>query len=110
MTNTQNLKPFQTGHDERRQIGRKVGSKNVATLVKDLLNRELSKDVITDDTLKTLINDSPSKSMISAVILAVCQKALDGDIRAANLLLKYLDKADAPTIHNAFGLNPDEYE
>jgi uncharacterized protein YhaN len=48
--------------------------------------------------------------MVSAVILAIYQKALDGDTKAATLLLKYLDRSDEPTFENAFGLDPDEYE
>ena len=87
-----NLMPFKKGFDERRQNGRKKGSKNISTLVRALL--ETNSEKLKSDSVKKLIQAHGSRTAKEAIILAVMQKALSGDIKATEWLFNYLDQQE----------------
>lgn len=70
--NQNNLVPFKKGFDERRQIGRKVGSKNISTIVDDILNQDITE--IKSPEIKALINCQKSKTVKEAIINAIVKK------------------------------------
>lgn len=92
MANINNLIPFQKGYDSRRQNGRKVGSKNVSTIVKELLDSDLSE--ITNDKIKSLVKKQNAKSVKEAILSVAIIKSLNGDIRTMQWLFSYLDVAE----------------
>ena len=108
--NPQNLKPFAKGFDERRQVGRKPGSRNVGAFVKNLLNNDLPDVIGVNSEVKKLLANSQSNTMVAAIVFTLYQKAIGGDIRASKLLLDYLEKAEWPNFENAFGIYLDDYE
>lgn len=93
--NTDNLIPFQKGNDPRRQVGRKKGSKNISTLIRDLLDCDVEK--IHDGEIRKLICKTNSRTAKEAIILAVLKKSLKGDIKATEWLCSYLENVEAQT-------------
>lgn len=89
--NLENLKPFQKGDDPRRQNGRKPGSKNISTLIKELLDSDLEN--ISDSEIKKSIQKTNSRTAKEAIIHAVIKKSLDGDLKSTEWLCSYLDEA-----------------
>lgn len=74
--NEQNLKPFKKGISGN-PGGRPKGSRNLSTILEDVLNRKVS---LEDPILKKEV-----KSRIGEIIvLKLTQKALEGDLRAIN--------------------------
>lgn len=92
MSNINNLIPFQKGYDSRRQNGRKTGSRNVSTVVKELLDLEPSE--ITNDKIKSLVKKQNAKSVKEAILSVAIIKSLNGDIRTTQWLFSYLDIAE----------------
>lgn len=92
MPNTNNLIPFHKGYDSRRQNGRKAGSKNVSTVVKELLDLEPSE--ITNDKIKSLVKKQNARSVKEAILSVAIIKSLNGDIRTTQWLFSYLDLAE----------------
>lgn len=92
MSNETNLIPFQKGYDPKRQNGRKKGSKNISTLVQNLLETDLEK--IKSSSVKKLIQNHGSANAKEAIILAMTQKALNGDIKATEWLFKFLEEKE----------------
>ena len=92
MVNTENLKPFQKGEDPRRQNGRKVGSKNVSTIVRNLLESDLSK--INSNSVKNLIEKQNYRTAKEAIVSVMIEKALEGDLKSVEWLFKYIDQDD----------------
>lgn len=95
MTNTGNLRPFTGADDPRRQNGRKKGSKNMATIVRELLDEELDKKLPINDEMKLYAKNSPL-TYSKTVALAMLIKAINGDVRAAIWISNYADKAPNP--------------
>jgi hypothetical protein len=62
--------------------GRKLGSKNIATIVKELLEQDIDTRFPLNDPLKELISDNGT-SYAKAIVYAMLLKAIDGDVRAA---------------------------
>jgi hypothetical protein len=79
MANEQNLKPFNKGFDVRR--GKKPkGSKHVSTYI-----RELLEDIEIDYTYNGKnVRGTPIEAIIKATII----KAIQGDLKAAEILIK----------------------
>lgn len=95
MTNNQNLIPFAKGPDPRRQNGRKPGSKNIATLVKEMLDADL--DSIPNSEIKKLLQNSNSKNAKEAIISALIIKTIKkSDPRTAELLFRYTEYTENP--------------
>ena len=80
MANEENLKPFNKGYDVRRGSKPK-GSKHVSTYI-----RELLEDIEIDYTYNGKnVRGTPLEAIIKAGII----KAIKGDLRAAEMLIKY---------------------
>ena len=90
--NNQNLKPFKSGYDPRRQNGRKQGSKNNATLVKEFMDTGFEN--LGNKNLQELIAEMGGRNAREALILSLLMKSLSGDFRAAEFLLRYGDTDD----------------
>lgn len=90
MTNHENLVPFQKGYDERRQNGRKRGSKNVSTIVKEILETDFEE--IKSESLKNLIQKQNCRTAKEAIISAITQRALDGDLKSTEWIFKYIER------------------
>lgn len=65
--------------------GRKLGSKNIATILRELLEQEIDPRFPLNDKLKQLIADNGT-SYAKAIVYAMLLKAIDGDVRAATYL------------------------
>lgn len=73
--------------------GRRVGSKNIATLVNELLAEEISPDFPLSADLQTLLAGQP-KSYAQAVVYSLFYKAISGDVKAMTLLVKLQARGD----------------
>ena len=91
---TDNLKPFKTGYDERRQCGRKKGSINRKTAVKRLLEAPVDLNLALDQTARTYCQELRDKSFLEVLNIALLNRGLAGDTRAATLLLNTLADAE----------------
>lgn len=65
--------------------GRKLGSKNIATIVRELLEQDIDTKFPLNVRLKELIADNGT-TYAKAIVYAMLLKAIDGDVRAATLL------------------------
>lgn len=106
--NIENLKPFQKGDDPRRQNGRKEGSKNISTIVKELLDSDL--DDISDPEIKKLIQKVNAKTAKEAIIYTVLKKSLGGDIKATEWLCSYLENVESQKEPGFFDANKIEIQ
>lgn len=79
MSNIASLKPFQSGHDPRRNTkGRPKGSGNISNTVKKLLKKE--------------IGEGKNKKKIEELLIeSILKKALKGDIAMIKLIWEYSD-------------------
>lgn len=79
MANIQSLKPFQSGHDPRRNVnGRPKGSHNISTTLKMLLKRK----VATGEGFTTL-----EQAFVDTII----KKAMRGDTKMIRLIWETVD-------------------
>lgn len=92
MNSYKNLKPFTGANDPRRQNGRKKGSKNLSTIVGELLWANMSLREPIDEGLKKYFQNSPT-TYAKAIATAMIIKAINGDVRAATWVSSYTDKA-----------------
>ncbi len=65
--------------------GRKLGSKNMSSIVRELLEQDIDTRFPLNDRLKQLIADNGT-SYAKAIVYAMLLKAIDGDVRAATYL------------------------
>jgi len=79
-----NLKLWQAGQSGN-PAGRKLCSKNVATIAKELLEQDIDTRFPLNDRLKQLIADNGT-TYAKAIVYAMLLKAIDGDVRAATYL------------------------
>lgn len=96
--NYQNLKPWKPGQSGN-PAGRKQGSKNVSTIVRELLEQDAKDSVLGDIPLSDLTKGK-STSYAQAMVLVMIQKALEGDVRAVRWLADREDRSyimDNPT-------------
>lgn len=91
--NQKNLVPFQKGHDERRQNGRKTGSKNVSTIVREVLETDF--DDVKFDKIRDLIKKQNSRTAKEAIVSVITQKALNGDMKSVEWIFKYIDQDES---------------
>lgn len=78
----QNLKPWAKGVSGN-PSGRKIGSKNLSTIVSDYLERDVDISLLRGES-KLIVNNSMAYA--KAIILVMLVKAVNGDIRAANFI------------------------
>lgn len=95
MTNTKNLKPFTGANDPRRQNGRKKGSKNLSTIVEELLEANMSLTEPISDEMRRYFGNSPT-TYAKAIAIAMIIKAINGDVRAATWVSSYANKQPDP--------------
>lgn len=91
MANTDNLKPFTGANDPRRQNGRRKGSKNLSTIVNELLDADMSLAEPIEEGLKQYFGNSPT-TYAKAIATAMVIKAINGDVRAATWVSNYADR------------------
>ena len=89
--NKNNLKPFIGANDPRRQNGRRKGSKNLSTIVNELLDTDMSLTEPISDEMKQYFSNSPT-TYAKAVATAMMVKAINGDVRAATWISNYADR------------------
>lgn len=65
--------------------GRKLGSKNMATIVRELLEQEIDTKFPLNERLKQLVADNGT-TYAKAIAYAMLLKAMNGDVRAATYL------------------------
>lgn len=79
-----NLHKWQKGTSGN-PTGRKLGSKNMSTIVRELLEQDIDTRFPLNDRLKQLIADNGT-TYAKAIVYAMLLKAIDGDVRAATYL------------------------
>lgn len=84
--NNPNLKPWKKGQSGNPN-GRKVGSKNVSTIVRELLEQDASEQILTSSNIADLANGK-STSYAQAIVFAMLKKALTGNVQAACWLVE----------------------
>lgn len=89
--NYPNLKSWKKGQSGN-PAGRKQGSKNVSTIVRELLEKDVKDGLLSSADLTELANGKPT-SYAQAMVLAMIKKALEGDIRAVRWLADRQDKS-----------------
>ncbi len=96
--NQQNLQPFQKGYDSRRQNGRKKGSKNISTIIRDLLDTKLEN--ITNEEIKDLVAKQNSRTIKEAIISVAIKNALKGDLKTSQWLVDKISVLEEPNEEN----------
>ncbi len=81
-----NLNPWQPGTSGN-PSGRRPGSRNVFTLVRELLEQDIDDNFPMSDRIAQVINGK-SKSYVEALVISMIKKAIDGDVRAATWLVE----------------------
>lgn len=89
--NYSNLKPWKPGQSGN-PAGRKLGSKNVSTIVRELLKQDATDSVLGDIPLSESIKGK-STTYAQAMVLVMIQKALEGDVRAVRWLADREDRS-----------------
>ena len=79
--NYPNLKSWKKGQSGN-PTGRKKGSRNVATIVKQVLEQDADTNILVGAKISDLTNGQPT-SYAQAIILAMLKKALEGNVQAA---------------------------
>lgn len=72
--------------------GRKPGSKNVSTIVRELLEQDVANGVLGGIPLSKSVKGK-STSYAQAMVLVMIQKALEGDVRAVRWLADREDRS-----------------
>lgn len=78
--NYPNLKSWKKGQSGN-PAGRKKGSKNVSTIVRQVLEQDADADILIGTKIADLTNGQPT-SYAQAIILAMLKKALEGNVQA----------------------------
>lgn len=90
-----NLKPYKKGEfSKSRQVGRKMGSVNRKTLVKQLMESELDPSQLLGETALRIGERAKGKTVYEAILMSLVNGALNLDVKSANALLKLIDKID----------------
>lgn len=86
-----NLKPFTGKDDSRRQNGRKKGSKNMKTIMRELPDGAVDLSLPIDKTMREYLIRCNNATYAEAITLAMLIKAINGDTRAASLVFERMD-------------------
>lgn len=92
-----NLKPWKPGQSGN-PAGRPTGSRNLRSIIRDLLEDKSVYSKMTD-----LVSLDKSSTPIEAIIVTLISKAIAGDQKSAEVLLKYgfdKDAKDPETEYN----------
>jgi hypothetical protein len=79
-----NLTPWRPGQSGN-PAGRKPGSKNMSTIVQELLDQDADSGLLAKSSIAELV-EGTSTTYAKAVVLATVHKALQGDMRATSWL------------------------
>lgn len=90
----ENLVPFRRGNDPRRQRGRKKGSLNQGTVIKQLLAEEISPDLIFSPATRERLENMNGKTYLEAITMTLINQGLNGDSQASNILMRELRKTE----------------
>jgi hypothetical protein len=106
MANNQNLKPWKPGQSGN-PSGKPQGAKHLSTWIQEMMEDEKFTHKITSG--KT-IREAPVKAIVTTLI----RKALEGDMKAFDLLAKYgygtrLDLTSKDQLPFNFGLDASKY-
>ncbi len=85
-----NLKPWPPGQSGN-PAGRKPGSKNISTIVRELLDQEATADMLIGSGIAELVQGAP-KNYAQVVVWVAIQKALQGDMRAIQWLAEQQER------------------
>jgi hypothetical protein len=101
--NYPNLKSWQAGQSGN-PAGRKVGSKNVSTIVRELLEQDADTDILISTKVADLANGKPT-SYAQAIVLAMLRKALEGNVQAVCWLTEQQERnyASSESQNGLFG-------
>jgi hypothetical protein len=91
--NYPNLKPWQPGQSGN-PAGRKVGSKNVSTIVRELLEQDADEKLLTSNNIADVAKDK-STSYAQAIVFAMLKKALTGNVQAVCWLAEQQERSYA---------------
>ncbi len=86
-----NLKPWKPGQSGN-PAGRRPGSKNVSTIVRELLGQDAKEGVLRVNSISHLTKGKPT-SYAQAMVHVMIQKALEGDVRAVRWLADRDDRS-----------------
>lgn len=75
-----NLKPWTTGQSGN-PAGRKVGSKNVSSIVSELLEQDANEKLLVSSNIADIANGKPA-SYAQAIVFAMLRKGLEGNVQA----------------------------
>lgn len=90
-----NLRPYQKGvYSPTRQVGRKKGSINRKTLVKQLMESKLDPEQLFSVNAREIGKKAKGKTVYEAILMALVNGALNLDVKSANTLLRLIDKID----------------
>jgi hypothetical protein len=90
MNRKANLRPFTGANDPRRQNGRKKGSKNLSTIVCELLDTNMTLTEPIDEGLKQYFGNSPT-TYAKAIAMAMIIKAINGNVQASTWVSHYAE-------------------
>lgn len=88
-----NLTPWQPGQSGN-PSGRKPGSKNMTTIVQELLDSEVSAELLNKSGFTEMVNGE-STTYAKAVVLATIYKALQGNMQAIIWLAEQQERETA---------------
>lgn len=103
--NYPNLKSWKKGQSGN-PSGRKVGSKNVSTIVRKLLEQNTVDEMLSINNLADMTNGKPT-SYTQAMVLAMIKKALEGDVRAVKWLAERQDRSYIADDNTSFFNRPE---
>lgn len=89
-----NLKSWKKGQSGN-PAGRRKGSKNVSTIVRQVLEQDADTDILIGTKIAGLTNGQPT-SYAQAIILAMLKKALEGNVQAVCWLSQQQQLSYAP--------------
>jgi|GEM_PF-1304832 hypothetical protein len=78
--NYPNLKSWKQGQSGN-PAGRKIGSKNVSTIVRNLLEQDANEQLLTSSNIADLANGKTT-SYAQSIVFAMLKKALEGNVQA----------------------------
>jgi hypothetical protein len=96
-SNLKSWKPGQSGNP----AGRKPGSKNVSTIVRQLLEQDANTNLLSNANIAELTNGKPT-TYTQAIVLAMLKRASEGSVQAVKWLTEQQERNYAS--QNAKGL------